>query len=374
MAFFPQPVAPLIAGGFDALNAQRFGWTNRNDQIEQANLARAAAAQEAQNRWLANAAAMQQAAQQRNVELQLSQDATMRQEAWRQRQAEDESKRWAEDIAWRKQSEAARLGEERYRSEVMSERAALADKLARDQMVFDIDQTGQNAAQQLAGLKRQYEKAQADVTALEDEQSRLEKQQTDFDAKSKTSWFGLRGGLSEPEKQLQTETQTRLMELKKLLAPRSEVVKLRDRAENAYDKYREQFLGTDFSVDDDTNTIRHRSGKVWSFGQAVQEARASNPNPFMWAASIPLAATADALASAPRFAAFNTPAFRGAGAGASWEPAATTGTGTNPAPLRVVSIRKAGQPAAPTQTVNFIETPRPAMQPVNVGGYTLTLK
>lgn len=336
MAFFPQPVAPLIAGGFDALNAQRFGWTNRNDQIEQANLARAAAVQEAQNRWAANAAAMQQAAQQRNVELQLSQDATMRQEAWRQRQAEDEAQRWAEDIAWRKQSEAARLGEERYRSEVMGEKTALADKLARDQMSFDIEQTGQNAAQTLAGLKREYEKAQANVAALEDEQSRLEKQQTDLDAKSKTSWFGLRGGLSEPERQTQTDTQTRLAELKKLLAPRSDIIKVRDRAEKDLDQYRERFLGTDFTPDLEAGIIRHKSGKTWSFADAVKEAQAGTVNPVTDLAMLPLRATAEALSYAPRFAAFNT---RPAAPGVAPVPM----TATNAAPSRVFTRDASGR-------------------------------
>lgn len=329
-AFF---TAPIMGSSFDALNAQRFGWTNRNDQIEAANLARAAAVQEAQNRWAANAAAMQQAAQQRNVELQLSQDATMRQEAWRQRQAEDEAQRWAEDIAWRKQSEAARLGEERYRSEVMSERAALADKLARDQMVFDIDQTGQNAAQQLAGLKRQYEKAQADVASLENEQTTLQQEQAALDAKRSKAWFGR--GLSQEEKDRETEIQTRISDLKKLLMPRSELVKSRDRAENAYDKYREQFLGTDFSVDDDTNTIRHRSGKVWSFGQAVQEARTNQGNPISGLFAMPVQATLEAVASAPRFAAFNTQAAP--------VVAPAPMTRTNAAPTRVFTRDASGK-------------------------------
>lgn len=314
--------APLLGSSFDALNAQRFGWTNRNDQIEAANLARAAAVQEAQNRWLANSAAMQQAAQQRNVELQLSQDATLRQEAWRQRQAEEDAQRWSEDLAWRRQSEANRLAEERFRSQVMGDRDLLRDRLAREQMTFDIDQTGQGAAQQLAALKRQYEKAQSEVAALEDEQKTLEKSNADIDAVVSKRWIR---GANEEEKAKREANDMRLMEIKKLVAPRSELVKTRDRAENAYDRYREQFLGSDFSIDDDTSTIRHKgSGKSWSFAQAVKEATPVENRTLFSPMFTGLAATGQALAEAPRFAAFNT-------APAVVAPAVTA-TATTPAP------------------------------------------
>lgn len=58
---------PLIAGGFDALNAQRFAWQNRNDQVEAANIARANAAQEAMNRYRLGIAQLQQQAAERDA-------------------------------------------------------------------------------------------------------------------------------------------------------------------------------------------------------------------------------------------------------------------------------------------------------------------
>jgi hypothetical protein len=53
---------PLIASSFDALNSQRFAWTNRNDQVEAQNIARANAAQEQQNRYRFDVSRMQQEA------------------------------------------------------------------------------------------------------------------------------------------------------------------------------------------------------------------------------------------------------------------------------------------------------------------------
>jgi hypothetical protein len=50
---------PIIGSSFDAIAGQRAGWSRFNADIENQNLARAVAAQEAQNRWSAQVAQMQ---------------------------------------------------------------------------------------------------------------------------------------------------------------------------------------------------------------------------------------------------------------------------------------------------------------------------
>lgn len=66
---------PLIGSSFDALNSQRFAWTNRNDQVEAENIRRFNQAQDQQNRYRFDVAKMQQEA--------MRQDAIAREAAQR---------------------------------------------------------------------------------------------------------------------------------------------------------------------------------------------------------------------------------------------------------------------------------------------------
>lgn len=128
MATRPAFTIPLIGSGFDALNAQRFGWQQRNDQVEAQNFSRAAAAEQQQNRYRFDLAQMEQAA--------MDQDAAARAAAQRDsinlalgaRSQREDSRRF--DIQTGLSREQIKAQERRYQFPIEQEKKARAEENA----------------------------------------------------------------------------------------------------------------------------------------------------------------------------------------------------------------------------------------------------
>lgn len=269
------PFFPVIGSSFDNVANQQLAFAGLNNRVQEANLSRASEAEQTYNRYLANIAAMRSAADQRSTDMQVTQDALQRQEAWQREQARQRAAEFQQQVALSQTGEANRLAEERHRSDVMARGYELKDQLARDQAQQNVDLTGQSAAQNYAGLKRQAEDAQKKVSILEDEQSRLKERQLAIESNAgKKHWYGGKVGMSEDETAEYAANAARLKALEKILAPKSELVRDAERAQNYFEKFRENFLGTDFTLDEDAGVVRHKSGKAWNFSKPTGAAPA----------------------------------------------------------------------------------------------------
>ncbi len=122
----PAFTVPLIGSSFDALNAQRFAWTNRNDQVESANIARFNAAQENQNRYRFNVAQAQQEAMLRDAQ---SRDAAARDSinlALGERASWEDSRRF--DLGLKQRGDELKVQERRYQFSVDREKRKLDEE------------------------------------------------------------------------------------------------------------------------------------------------------------------------------------------------------------------------------------------------------
>lgn len=328
----PNPLSvPLIGQNFSDLAQQRFGWANFNRGVEEANLSRAAAAEQNYNNYLGTVAAMRDRATQQDLQLQLSADAAAREDAWRKQQAAQHASEFAQNLAASKEALQVSKQAEEHRTAAMEYVADLRDRQAREQAQQNIELTGQTAAQNYASLKRQAEGAQQRLTEWEDELARLKERQTALQTgAAKTKWLGLKSvGMTEEEKVEFGQNEARIKQLDLLLSPKSQAVKDAEKAKNYFEKFREQFLGTDFTLDEEGGAIRHKTGKSWGFtpitGATTTTTTARNP---LTAAMLMGPATTLDMASAMSKA---MPTFRGRGAGASWEeaqpPSETASTG-----------------------------------------------
>lgn len=259
---------PIIGRDFSDIGAQRYAWAGFNANIEAQNLARAAAAEQAQNAWaLTNAQmAREDAARQaaidanaRNVALNLAltrEDAAMRRRSELEQAARQE-KQFGEQMAFAREDLAAR-----------GEQAKEKANLLEEQQKARIDFNGERFAAAY-GVARTA-KATADA-ALEAAQNAFDRAEADL------SVLNTKTKRSEEEIARQMALSTSLPKLKADLRLATSTA----RAANAdVERIQARLTAGDYDWNDSTGKITHPLGsREWSFAKAVSEAGGGAPKP-----------------------------------------------------------------------------------------------
>lgn len=246
---------PLIGSGFDSLANQRLQWETFNRGIEEANLARATAAETRQDNWLAQVAKMNQQREEENFQRQMDADAYGRQlalqresEATRQRERTEDIKREGERFTKQMEYGKSYLDTQQ---KIADEKIAAAAK----NKELTLDAQGQHLAANYLGLQRNHEAAQQ---ALEDLHKQIDATQTALEAKK-----------LDPQKKIDLNNRLKLytQSLRQREADarkaESDFERLKNRADNAR-----------FEINDDGTITHPDTSKTWSWKKALQAAKA----------------------------------------------------------------------------------------------------
>lgn len=242
---------PIIGSNFDAVAAQQANWANFNRAVEESNLQRAAAAEINRNNYLAQVAAMQNAAQERNIANQLAQESIGRQLGWTLGQEATRRRERQEDIAAaNKQFEAGlQLDREKINAAAQNVRDRLT--LQQEEQKQKIDLTGQALAGSYLQAQALADATDKAYTATLDKIASLEKQKSEAMGAEEPNVLKL-ADLNAQIKTLTSELRTR------------ETAK--NRAENAFQAFQATIRNRGFDFDDDAGKIIHPStGKTWDF-------------------------------------------------------------------------------------------------------------
>jgi hypothetical protein len=252
---------PIIGSSFSDIGAQRERWAGFNANIEAQNMARAAAAEQAQNDYLARVAAMQREdatrqaaidsrAQEMGLQFALGQQNradVLRSEANR---AAREQSNLSEQMKFAREDLASRERQAAEKPEAI--------KLQQDAA---IEHRGQLFAVDYAGLMER--KAAADA-ALETIQQEIDKNKADLDTIKQA-------------KKPTPEQSTRLMEINtgapELQKRFRAAFGAAEHLKNAYQTLMHQMSAGDYKpVDEEGKIVHEGSGKEWNFNTALNKA------------------------------------------------------------------------------------------------------
>lgn len=247
---------PIIGSSFDALAGQRAGWAGFNARIDEGNIARLNQAEQTQNDWLRQVAALQQAAQNRDLALAQSADETRRAAMMRREDIALAERQRAQDLGLSKE----RLAAENRRTDKMGEvqRTALALKQAQAEQA--IEQHGQSHASNYLLAKNNakatndvFDKLQEDIKDLEEKRQEL---------------------LLKPKKTQVEQLQLNdyATKIKTLAAQVPNVRRAADRAENDFQNLRNRIQNQGFDIRDD-KIVHAPTGKEWTFKAVLQDAK-----------------------------------------------------------------------------------------------------
>lgn len=303
----PYPFQPIIGSNFDSVGAQARSWAGFNADVENANLARQAQAQREQNNYLQTVSQLQQQAMDRDA----AAAAAVQQENYRRGQDAVSQARWAAEFQAGKEQFAQSKAAETARTKVMDAQEKFREKVLAAQQTADqdaIDRTGNYYAATYPKIAKTYNNERQQFEMLQGEQQSFQNTVDELKTKMSTG------------QKLSDEETKKLMEAQKILATINLRVRSADRhdspykqAEAAYNALEKSMARDGYAPDMETGSIRHSSGKVFNFKDAVAKA----------AGTPATAATGTTPAAAPQ----------------GWAGFQGTNTVTTPAP------------AAPVQTV-----------------------
>lgn len=262
---------PLVGSGFDALANQRMGWEQFNANIENQNLARAERAQQQQDNWLAQVAAMNEQRDQQNFDRQLQADAYGRQlnlqnqqEATRQRERAEDTSRAAKQFQQQMDYGKNYLDQQQ---KIAEEKITASEK--NKELV--LDSQGQHLAANYQGLQNTQEQTSK---VLED----------------------LRSKIDDVGSQLETERAKKKPDPAKIISLQNTQKlyngQLRQResdarsAENKLSALLNHAENAGFEINDDGTITHKESDKTWNWKNALKQAKQNiaNPNPLIAAA------------------------------------------------------------------------------------------
>lgn len=260
----PIPFQPLIGSSFDALAGQNQYWAGFNRSVDEGNINRATQAQQSQNDWLRQAAALRDQANQRDLSLQLNADAVAREAAAQGRAETEGARRFDIGTALDKE----RLKAENTRTAEMGKVAETNLALTQHAREQQIESAGQTAANSYLIAKnnadaagKAYERIQSQVDDIEKEQQDLlaqtpKKKEDIAQRGAKLSSLGLKSkALSGALRQATTEKQ---------------------RAENTYQSLAQRIQNQGFTLDLENDQVVHpATGKKWSFKGSLDKAKAA---------------------------------------------------------------------------------------------------
>jgi hypothetical protein len=251
---------PIIGSGFDQIAAQRAGWAGFNKSVDEGNIARANEAERTQNDWLRQVAALQVAAQNRDLAMAQEAEATRRAALQRREDLGLGEKYRAEDISMAKD----RLAAENARTEKMGEVAQTNLALKLKQADDAIEQRGQTHANSYLIAKNNaeaanlaYDNLQKSIKSIEEDRQKL---------------------LLKPKKtqveQLQINDYANKLKVLEGQSPAAK--RAADRAENNFQGLVLRIQNQGYEVDSDNNRVIHPpTGKSWNFKTALSKAKVS---------------------------------------------------------------------------------------------------
>lgn len=303
----PMPFERIIGGGTDpfaSIAAQRQFWGARNLATEEANVNRAAVAQQNVNDYFARIAAMRDAAAAREQNLQLGVDVEARRRAWEAQQLAAQQQEAERGRAFSAEQNA--IGVQERRGEIAAAERMQEEqrKLAREKYAENLDLSGTSNAASYGAAMSRVEAAQKAIEAIDGQITTAQDELKAEQAKPK----GKRNDLAI------LNAPKQIVELQKNKA-RAEAAKAQ--LETARVALESRILNQGFDINPDTGSISHpASPKTWTFRGAVKKAAAGILGPPVgfteadandmndmtgtgWTGGAPVAPVAPAPAAAP---------------------------------------------------------------------------
>lgn len=255
----PQNYVPVIGSSFDSVAGQLQNWAGFNARINEGNANRLAAAQDNQNRYNQQVAAMQQGAVDRNAQMQSDAEGRAQTAQLAAAKAAQDQANLERQFSFDQQKEADTLKVNREQIEAGAKAAQDKFDLFQQQQAEKIDQQGTNAAVNLPALKSASDEAHDQMEATQAEVDRFKEDQLKLAAKKKAD-------PRDPE--FARLSQGNLTALQKRLDQITREYNLR---EGTYQKAYGEIASTgQWDITDEG--ITHRAtGKKWSFKQAERD-------------------------------------------------------------------------------------------------------
>ena len=263
----PNPAfMPVIGDSFGDVMRQQAGWALFNQRQDEANLARAEAADQTKNSYFNILAQMQRADADRAA--QQAETAAGRQ--WQYGQEAERQKERGEDIATQKEQfgQSLKFQKDQLAAAAKAQEGKLS--LLQQQQEMKIDHAGEIHAMQYAGLVHDRDAAQKAQDKLEEEDKAAQARIAELSAKKK---------LSTSESAEATRLSLQHNELQKQVKAAQRAA---DRTQRALDTRIAAMSAQGFTVDEENGKILHEpTGKAFDFRQAVRTARetATEANP-----------------------------------------------------------------------------------------------
>lgn len=237
------------------MQQQQF-WAGFNRDVDTGNIARYNAAENAQNDWLRQVAALQEASKRSDIALMQSADESRRAAVMRREDIALAEKQRAQDLGLTKE----RIAAENRRTEKMGEIQKTALALKQTQAEQAIEQAGQTAANSYLIAKNNADAANHAYDKLQEDIADIQKQQQAESDK---------GTKRDPVKLAEYGTK-----LKALTAQVRQAEVAKNRAENQFQSLGLHIQNKGFELDLEGNKVVHPpTGKSWTFKAALAQAK-----------------------------------------------------------------------------------------------------